>query len=44
MKLTNKELDPLTLPSEDLSRAMMEVQMHQLQNVFDFVAAHLTWL
>ena len=34
--------DPLSGTGEDLTRALVEVQVHQLQDVFDFVAPDLT--
>src|SRR5437879_1922261 len=39
-----QRFDPLATAGEDFARAMMEVQMQQLQNMFDFVAAHFALL
>lgn len=35
-----QRLDPFAAASEDFARAVMEVQVQQLQHVLDFIAAH----
>lgn len=39
-----QRLDPLTPARQHLARAMVEVQVHQLQDVLDLVAADLALL